>query len=166
VLSRKRAPEAAGGQGGSASAHAAAVSLLARRDYASGELTAKLRERGFPAAEIAQALAELSERRLLDDERYAGNYLSYHSARGQGPERIRRDLAAAGVASDLISAALAAGPDWVALARKVRATRFGSELPVAWREKAQQSRFLHYRGFSADHIRSAFGPDFDPDSCL
>jgi regulatory protein len=163
VLSRKRAPEAAGGQGGSASAHAAAVSLLARRDYASGELRGKLRERGFPAEEIAVALAELSERRLLDDQRYASNYLSYHAARGQGPERIRRDLAAVGVAAELIGATLATGPDWCALARKVRASRFGAELPVVWREKAQQSRFLHYRGFSADHIRSAFGPDFDPD---
>jgi regulatory protein len=159
-LSRKRAPEPAGGQ---ASAQAAAVALLARRDFASGELTAKLRERGFGSDEIAAALAELSERRLLDDERYAGNYLNYHAGRGQGPERIRRDLAAVGVPSDLIGAALAAGPDWVALARKVRASKFGAELPVAWREKAQQSRFLHYRGFSADHIRSAFGPDFDPD---
>ena len=164
MLSRKRAPEAAGGQSGSVSAYAAAVALLARRDYASGELSAKLRERGFPAAEIAAALMDLSERRLLDDQRYAGNYLSYHASRGQGPARIRRDLEAAGVAAELISATLAAGPDWAALARKVRATRFGAEPPTAWREKAQQSRFLHYRGFSADHIRSALGPDFDPDS--
>ncbi len=160
MLSRKRAPESAGGH---ASAHAAAVSLLARRDFASGELSARLRERGFGNDEIAEALAQLAERHLLDDERYAANFLSYHAGRGHGPERIRRDLAAAGVASELISAALAAGPDWVALARKVRAGKFGAELPVAWREKAQQSRFLHYRGFSTDHIRSAFGPDFDPD---
>jgi regulatory protein len=164
VLSRKRAPEAAGGQSGSASAYAAAVSLLARRDYASGELTEKLRERGFPAEEISQAVVDLRERRLLDDQRYAGNFLSYRAARGQGPARIRRDLEAAGLTPELISATLAAGPDWAALARKVRATRFGAEPPVAWHEKAQQSRFLHYRGFSADHIRSALGPDFDPDS--
>lgn len=164
MLSRKRAPESAGGQGGSASAYATAVSLLARRDYASGELTEKLRERGFPAGEISEAVVDLRERRVLDDQRYAGNFLSYRAARGQGPARIRRDLEAAGVAPELISATLAAGPDWAALARKVRATRFGAEPPIAWREKAQQSRFLHYRGFSTDHIRSALGPDFDPDS--
>jgi regulatory protein len=164
VLSRKRAPEAAGGQRGSASAYATAVSLLARRDYASGELSGKLRERGFPTDEIAAAVLDLRDQRLLDDQRYAGNFLSYRAARGQGPARIRRDLEAAGVAPELISATLAVGPDWAALARKVRTARFGAEPPSAWREKAQQSRFLHSRGFSTDHIRSALGPDFDPDS--
>jgi regulatory protein len=127
-------------------------------------LTGKLLERGFPAAEIAEAVVNLRDRRLLDDQRYAGNFLSYRAARGQGPARIRRDLEAAGVDPELISATLESGPDWAALARKVRATRFGAEAPTAWREKAQQSRFLHYRGFSTDHIRSALGPDFDPDS--
>ena len=62
-----------------------------------------------------------------------------------------------------IAEALQAGPDFAALCRDVRRRRFGAELPAEWKERARQSRFLQYRGFSSDHIRSAFGPDFDPE---
>ena len=68
------------------------MTLLARRDYACGELGAKLRERGFEPALIEALVEQLRARRMLDDERYAGHFVEYHSARGQGPVRIRRDL--------------------------------------------------------------------------
>jgi len=163
---RKRAPRrsAASDPRDAAAAERAALTLLARRDYAGGELAARLRERGYDADIVAQLVAELGDRRLLNDERYAGHFVEYHRQRGQGPERIRRDLAAAGVAAAFIDAALAAGGDWAALARSVRSRRFGPALPENWREKARQARFLQYRGFSNDHIRSALGPDVEPDT--
>ena len=101
---------------------------------------------------------------MLDDGRYAENYVAYHSKRGQGPVRIAADLRALGVPAELIEAALAVGPDWRALAQEVRRRKFGPEPPENWSEKARQARFLQYRGFSADHIRSAVSADFDPDS--
>ena len=116
-------------------------------------------------AAVVQALvAQLRARRMLDDERFAGHFTAYHRARGQGPERIRRELALLGVEAALIDAALAAVADWAVLARQVRARRFGAEPPADWRGKARQARFLQYRGFSADHIRSALGPDVELDS--
>jgi regulatory protein len=139
----------------------AAVALLARRDFSGRELGAKLRERGFDAAVIEQLIAGLRTRRLLDDARYAGNFVRYHSARGQGPVRIRRDLEAVGVGADLIDTALESVADWSALAREVRRRRFGAKPPALWREKGRQARFLQYRGFSNDHIRAALGPDFE-----
>jgi len=142
----------------------AAVAFLARRDYASGELAAKLRERGFDASAVSALVADLVARRLLDDARYAGHYVDYHRARGQGPMRIQRDLAAFGVAAGLIEGALAAVADWAAVARDVRRRRFGPEAPTEWAEKGRQARFLQYRGFSNDHIRSALGPDLELDS--
>ena len=102
--------------------------------------------------------------RLLNDERYAGHFVEYHRQRGHGPERIRRDLEAAGVATAFIDAALATASDWAALARSVRSRRFGPALPENWQEKGRQARFLQYRGFSNDHIRSALGPDVEPDA--
>ncbi len=78
--------------------------------------------------------------------------------------RIRRDLGQAGVAAPLIDAALAAVGDWAGIARQVRRRRFGAKAPASWAEKGRQARFLQYRGFTNDHIRSALGPDFDPDS--
>ena len=67
------------------------------------------------------------------------------------------DLKALGLPSDLIEDALAAGPDFPALAAAARSRKFGSQVPKDFREKARQARFLQYRGFSKDHIASALG---------
>lgn len=141
----------------------AALLLMSRRDFASSELAAKLTAQGYAADPVADAILELTEERLLDDARYVTNFVAWHAGRGQGPARIRQDLAAAGVSGELLAEALQAGPDFAALCRDVRKRRFGVELPAEWKERARQSRFLQYRGFSSDHIRSAFGPDFDPE---
>jgi regulatory protein len=142
---------------------AAAIGLLARRDFASGELRQKLEHQGFDRDLTAEAVAELVEGGLLNDARYAENYVSYHADRGEGPLRIEADLRAIDLPDDLIRAALEAGPDWKARAREVRIRRFGLEDPKTWPQKAKQGRFLQYRGFSSDHIRAALGPDFDPE---
>lgn len=108
---------------------------------------------------MTAALAGLVEERALDDLRFAQNYVSFHAARGQGPVRIGADLAALGLTPVEIEAALGAGPDWRALAREVRARKFGAGPPGSWAEKGRQARFLQYRGFSSDHIRFALGSD-------
>ncbi|MFT3905968.1 MAG: regulatory protein RecX [Steroidobacteraceae bacterium] len=142
----------------------AAVTLLARRDFCSGELIAKLVEQGYQAEIVAEVVADLAERRLIDDERYARQFVSYHADRGHGPGRIRRDLLEIGLASVLIEMALGEDRDWAQLAREVRIRKFGLEPPADWPEKARQARFLQYRGFSTDHIRSALGASFELDS--
>jgi regulatory protein len=139
----------------------AAVKLLARRDFATGELATRLRQDGYPAEAVAAVIADLTAGRILDDGRFAAQYVTYHAGRGQGPRRIAADLGARGVAESHIDAALDAGPDWAALAREVRIRRFGLKPPGTWAEMAKQGRFLQYRGFSSDHIRSALGPDFE-----
>ncbi len=144
-------------------ARAAAVGLLARRDYASGELRERLGARGFGAEAAAATVAELAALGFVNDERYAHNYVAYHAGRGRGPVRIGADLRSLGLSQDLIEAALAGGPDWKALACEVRTRRFGRQPPGSWREQARQARFLQFRGFSSDHIRAATGaaPDTD-----
>ena len=142
---------------------AAAVALLARRDYSSGELTQKLRGDGYSAAAVHAVISDLIEHRFLDDARYAAHFVGYHAERGHGPLRIRRDLGAFDLEDTLIETALESA-DWAQRAREVRIRKFGLTVPGNWREKARQARFLQYRGFSADHIRSALGPDLDLDS--
>jgi regulatory protein len=144
----------------------AAVTLLARRDFASGELAARLQQDGYPAEAVTAVIADLTAGRILDDTRFATQYVAYHADRGQGPRRIAMDLSARGVARLQIEAAVAARTDWAALAREVRIRRFGLSLPETWAEKAKQGRFLQYRGFSSDHIRSALGPDFESEDPL
>ena len=147
-------------------ARLAAVALLARRDFATGELAARLREDGYPVEAVAEGIADLTAGRILDDARFASQYVAYHAQRGQGPRRIAMDLSARGVAPFHVEAAVAAGTDWAALAREVRIRRFGLTPPQTWSEKAKQGRFLQYRGFSSDHVRSALGPDFESEDPL
>jgi regulatory protein len=138
------------------------VALLARRDYSAAGLRERLVSNGFEAATVRQVLEEFIARRYLDDERYAAQYVAYHAARGHGPRRIRRELTIEGVSEPLIAAALATIADWTALARELRIRRFGLRLPTSPQQQARQMRFLLYRGFSNDDIRSALGPDFPP----
>jgi regulatory protein len=142
---------------------AAAVTLLARRDFASAELRAKLCSQGFEDGAAGQVIAELAARGVLDDRRFAENYVNWHARRGQGPIRIGADLRRLGLAEGLVDAALESGPDWPALTRRVRIARFGGKPPASWADKARQARFLQYRGFSSDHIRAATGADADLD---
>jgi regulatory protein len=143
---------------------AAAVAMLARRDFCSSELTAKLREYGYSAAAVHSVVSDLIEQRFIDDARYAVHYVSYHADRGQGPLRIRRDLTSLELDAEIVETALAGEWDWSRQAREVRIRKFGLAVPSSWQAKAKQARFLQYRGFSADHIRSALGPDLDLDS--
>src|SRR5262245_3819092 len=94
----------------------AAVALLARRDFASTELLEKLRDAGYDREVVTVAIDELVAGRVLDDARYAENYVTYHADRGQGPVRIATDLKALGLPAELIQAAIDAGPDWRARA--------------------------------------------------
>ena len=154
ALAKARDPEAA---------RTAAVALLARRDFASGELRQKLGLQGYDAAVAVAVVAELIEERAIDDSRYAENYVAYHSGRGHGPVRIGADLRSLGMPGDLVEAALKTGPDWRELARAIRIRKFGAEPPEEWTEKTRQARFLQYRGFSSDHIRAATGAELDAD---
>jgi regulatory protein len=165
VAIRRTRPEgrrAIGESSGDATLGNTAIAYLARRDYASGELAQKLESDGYGREAVAALVAELLSTRVLNDERYAEHFVAAHAGRGQGPFRIRQELRVRGVPPETVQAALDAGPDWHALARRVRQSKFGAEPPVDPGEKARQARFLQYRGFSTDHIRSALGRDLDP----
>ena len=144
-------------------ARAAAVALLARRDFAGTELHDRLIRQGFEKATVVDVVAGLVREAVVDDARYAQNYVAHHAGRGQGPLRIAAELRRSGLAPDLIDAALATGPDWSALARKVCGAKFGPQVAESWTVRARQARFLQYRGFSSDHIRAATGIEPDAD---
>jgi regulatory protein len=159
---RAQVPPEAGGDPAPA-ARAVAIALLARRDFASGELIGRLRAKAFDEVTAATVVAELIREGVLSDERYAQNYVAYHAGRGQGPIRIATELRRCGVAADLVESAVSGGADWAALARRVCRARFGPQPPGSWAEKARQARFLQYRGFSSDHIRAATGAESESD---
>lgn len=135
---------------------AAAMRLLARREYARHELLQRLQQKGYQAEQIEPVLAALIERGYLSDARFAESLVRSRRGRGYGPVRIRAELQERRVSDD---AALVAAEDWVAQAREVRRKRFGETLPTDPRERQKQIRFLQYRGFSAEQIRAALRHD-------
>ena len=161
VAGRGRAGKAPEHPDSPEAARRAALLLLGRRDYASGELLTKLTVSGYTQEAAQAAVSALQEERLLDDSRFLDNFVRAHAGRGQGPARIRQELAVLGFAAAEIQAALEAGPDFAALCREVRARKFGAQPPASWAERGRQGRFLQYRGFSSDDIRLATGQDPD-----
>jgi regulatory protein len=144
-------------------ARLAALRWLAGRDFAAADLRARLEARGFAAPAVRTVVEELVASGALNETRFAENYVTWHAGRGQGPVRIAADLRRLGIPAPLIEAAIAAGPDWASLARRICQGKFGAQVPDSWPEKARRMRFLQYRGFSADHVRAATGADPDTD---
>jgi regulatory protein len=142
----------------------AALALLTRREYASSELSAALVRKGYSAPVVKEVVGAMAGERLVDDARYAASLVRMLAGRGLGPLRIGRQLREAGIADEHISAVLADGPDWHALAAQVRQRKFGAAVPGDWPVRARQMRFLQYRGFSQDHVTGALGRDIHEDS--
>jgi regulatory protein len=140
-----------------------AVELLARREHSRSELTRKLAVRGFPEDVILPVLDELERTGELADVRFTDSFVRARVAKGQGPQRIRAELAQRGVPETQAAEGLrSADVDWRATIRAVRAKRFGPELPRDHAERARQARFLQYRGFDSAQIRAAL--EFEADS--
>jgi regulatory protein len=141
-----------------------ALDLLARREHSRHELTRKLGARGFPEDVLVRALDDLERSGALAEARFTESFVRSRVAKGQGPARIRAELAQRGVASEDVDGALReAQVDWREAIRAVRGKRFGPELPRDRREWARQARFLEYRGFSGADIRAALELDGDSD---
>lgn len=129
--------------------------LLARREHSVLELQQKLTQREFDPALVAKVLEQLVAEGLLCNDRFAESLARQRHEQGYGPVRIRQELLSKGVDEGLISQNLQPfNGKWVERGKQVRCKRFAEELPEDDKEKARQQRFLQYRGFTAEHIRS------------
>lgn len=132
----------------------AAMNLLARREHSLHELRQKLRSRFPDESVLVLELARLQEENLQSDQRYAESYLRQRSARGYGPQRVRREMRDRGLSDEQIAVAFAATEvDWCELAARVMRKKFGAAPAIELKEKARRLRFIQYRGFHADHYR-------------
>lgn len=129
------------------------MDLLARREHGRVELMRKLRKRGAPEALVEAALQRLAEEGLLSEARYLESFVAYKARAGYGPQRIREELGQRGLARGDIDQALRdSGIDWFEQLRETWQRKFAGQLPVDARERAQQGRFLAYRGYSLEMI--------------
>jgi regulatory protein len=138
-------------------ARLAAMDLLALREHSRRELARKLATRGFDPATIEIALDGLAGENLQSDARFAEQFVHARVQRGSGPQKIRAELRERGLSDTRIADAMATMEDaWLEQLRAVREKKFGPELPVDYRERARQMRFLQQRGFSGEQIGRLF----------
>ncbi|MHA6494351.1 recombination regulator RecX [Pseudomonas borbori] len=141
----------------------AAMDLLARREHGRVELGRKLRKRGATQELIDAALDRLTEEGLLSEARYLESFVSYRARSGYGPLRIREELTQRGLArADIEQALRDSGIDWHEQLKDTWQRKYAGRLPSDMRERAQQGRFLSYRGYPLDLIgRLLSGSDED-----
>ena len=140
----------------------AAMNLLARREHSQQELQRKLLNKGFEPGEIAPVLAALATEGLLSDERFTEAFINSRRQRGSGPTKIAMELQQRGVSHELVAIYLDERDSrWTQLAIEVRTKRFGPSLPLDFKERARQMRFLQYRGFTLSQIQQAVGGEID-----
>ncbi len=139
------------------------MDLLARREHGRVELARKLRKRGATDDLIETTLECLAQEGLLSESRYLESFVSYRARAGYGPLRIREELTQRGLPrADIEQAIRESGIDWWEQLEATWRRKYAGQLPSDARERAQQGRFLSYRGFPADLIgRLLRGMDID-----
>ena len=100
----------------------------------------------------------MTEAGWQDDLRFACSLARSRVAGGQGPVRIRAELASHGIADAIVEEALAAlaqagDDDWLARARDLVRRRFGANLETL-QARRKAADFLLRRGFEGDIVRA------------
>jgi len=133
------------------------MDLLSRREHSRQELSTKLQQREFSEPEISAALDKLEQEGLLSNRRFAESFVLQRLARGYGPIRIRHELLDRGIDESMIQDLLSAQENsWSDLMQQQRIRKFGTEIPLDYKEKMKQARFLQNRGFSPESVMRLF----------
>ena len=110
-------------------------------------------QKSHPPEEVEAALAYLSARRLLSDDRAAEATVRPRAAgrRAEGDARLRERLERRGASDEAVEKALADVPDEAQRMREALAARFRPEEG----QRARAGRFLLSRGFDEDAVDGA-----------
>ena len=128
-----------------------ALEALAHRERTSAELGAWLAARGFEPAEVEAAIERLVEAGALDDERFAARFAEdKRELRGWGPERIRGALAARGLESATIDAALEGDEPAGQLERALELLERRSEARSTRPRAGRALAYLARRGYESE----------------
>lgn len=123
-----------------------ALRLLARRECAAAELTARLRQQGLSRDDAEAVVDALQQQDLQSDRRYAELIWRSRVSQGLGRARIVAELVCAGVATDTIAASEAElAIDWPAELQRLYQRRFGNP-PADRQTQLAQARYLLGRG--------------------
>lgn len=145
-------------------AYTSALRILQYRFNSEHELRRKLAAKRFDTAEIDAAIERLRKEKWIDDHRFAGAYVRSRASKKVGPERIKRELTAAGVDRATADRALAENRDdeqtssdlseILEKRRRMMIRRHGEEFVRSAEGKSRLAAYLIRQGYAVDQVRS------------
>ena len=137
-----------------------ALELLSRREHSQAELRTKLLQRGYEQTSIDECIATLAQRDLQSNTRFAEQYIRMRANRGYGPRRIEAELRQRGIDDTLIETLLDERDTmWLTHIVQVKNKKFANDSAPTYQAQAKQMRFLQYRGFTTEQIKTVLGND-------
>ena len=144
--------------------YTAALRILKYRFNSEAELRRKLAAKKYENAEIEATVARLRDETWIDDERFAAAFVRTRQLKHIGRGRVRRELAAAGVAKEVAARALAENADpererenlAAAIEKRRRALerRHGAGYTSSREGRGKLMAYLFQQGYDSDVVRS------------
>ena len=130
------------------------MDFLSRREHSKKEIINKLYRRVSSMELLEEELEKLIQEGLLNDKRFAEQYVYSRENQGIGPKRIKNELRKKGVQNAIIEELLAK-KDWTEQARKALLKKIKTGLPEDRKQMLKLKKFLYYRGFEHSDIETA-----------
>jgi len=130
-----------------------ALELVSQRQMSEKELNRKLRDKGADEETADYCVQWITERGLIDEERYAGAIVRHYASKGYGEGRVRQELMRRGVPRELWDGALGELPEDTSKLDRLVASKLRD--PEDRDAVRKLSASLYRRGYSGEEIREA-----------
>ncbi|MDE5933071.1 MAG: recombination regulator RecX [Lachnospiraceae bacterium] len=136
------------------------MNLLKTKDYTRKQLEDKLKQGGYPAEIMEEALAYVESYGYVNDENYARNYVEYH-VQTRSRKRIENDLQQKGIHREVISKVFdellenGLEMDETAMIQKILLKKNYHTGTANDKERQKMYGFLYRKGFRTDAISRA-----------
>ena len=133
------------------------MNLLKSRDYTRKQLEDKLKQGGYPADIIEEAVAYVESYGYVNDENYARSFIEYHM-QTKSRKRIENDLSQKGVSKELIRKVFdelkedGLEIDEAAMIKELLLKKNFHFQESTYEERQKMCAFLYRKGFHADTI--------------
>ena len=133
------------------------MNLLKTRDYTRKQLEDKLKQGGYPADIIEEAVAYVESYGYINDENYARSFIEYHM-QTKSRKRMENDLSQKGVSKELIRKVFdelkedGLEIDETAMIKELLLKKNFHFQESTYEERQKMCAFLYRKGFHADTI--------------
>jgi len=131
------------------------IRMLSMREHSFFELRRKQIQKKFSEEDVDWVLERLISEGFQSDSRFVEQYIRSRGNKGYGPSRIKLELKEKGINAEQIALGMEESEiDWFDLVKDVKNKKFKGKAALDWNEKSKQMKFLEYRGFTHEHIRT------------